>query len=478
MPGFVPIQSDTAAHSPSGPLASVVVAGGFVGAFAAVLSGLLQPGRRSDPQSSVGAQPTELPVASSESSGELAVPAGDEKGVNATLPDKAVASPSKKVPDRSNRVPDDGGKIGDVAEKASDGVDQFSNGAGKVPDTTDKAPDSIGMAFNDSGTVPERPRDTPACLVSDSVGKAPDKDRKVPDGQKRNHTGTGKASNAETPPIAAPVASQSTPGAIPTAMLVPPPGVDNSVTAAPQIRKSDTQKSADPLRTVPRSPRDGRPAKPDQTDPPTPHAVSSAIDLNPDKFVGKSETSPLTTPSNVPQAPSPTTDTAPVRPLDQPAVDPASPTHQVAPALVGILKTTDGVQSVTVHLQPPELGQVQIRVDRTTDGAAHVDISAERPETLALLKRDEPALQQTLDQAGVLSNGRSISFQVAAPEQIIASASRTDNVATDSGSSGQQQSGGTWRQNDDGQRDPGNRPSTEQQQARARWFRAGLDITA
>jgi flagellar hook-length control protein FliK len=146
--------------------------------------------------------------------------------------------------------------------------------------------------------------------------------------------------------------------------------------------------------------------------------------------------------------------------------------------LVGLLKTTDGVQSVTVHLRPPELGQVQIRVDRTMEGAAHVDITAERPETLALLKRDEPALQQTLDQAGILSNGRSVSFQVATPEQIVASTPRTDHMATDSGSSGQQQSDGAWRQNADAQHDPGDGPGSEQRQARARWFRAGLDITA
>jgi flagellar hook-length control protein FliK len=142
------------------------------------------------------------------------------------------------------------------------------------------------------------------------------------------------------------------------------------------------------------------------------------------------------------------------------------------------LQKTDGQQSVTVHLQPAELGQVQIRVDQTVAGAAHIAITAERPETLQLLQREEPRLQQVLDQAGVLSSGRTVSFQVATPEQIGATASRPDSMETGAGASGQGQSGGAWRQNGDSQNDFGRGPGPDQGQNRPRWFRAGLDITA
>jgi hypothetical protein len=159
-----------------------------------------------------------------------------------------------------------------------------------------------------------------------------------------------------------------------------------------------------------------------------------------------------------------------------PVVEPAIPADQVTPALVGLLKTTDGSQSLTVHLQPSELGQVQIRIDRTGGGATHVAITTETPETLALLQRDQPRLGQALEQAGVPLMGRNITFQLTPVVQIAGSAFRTDGMAAGSGNAGQDQSGGAWRQSSDQRRDPDAAP--DQRQARTRWFRAGLDITA
>jgi flagellar hook-length control protein FliK len=178
----------------------------------------------------------------------------------------------------------------------------------------------------------------------------------------------------------------------------------------------------------------------------------------------------------MPQVPPSVTVASPPSPVDK--VHPATPADQIAPALVGILQKNDGQQSVTIRLQPAELGQVQIRIDQTNAGAAHINIIAERPETLQLLQRDEPRLQQTLDQAGVLSSGRTVSFQVATPEQVGASASRPDSMETGSGTSGQGQSGGAWRQSGDSPNDFGRGSGTDQGQTRTRWFRAGLDITA
>jgi flagellar hook-length control protein FliK len=160
------------------------------------------------------------------------------------------------------------------------------------------------------------------------------------------------------------------------------------------------------------------------------------------------------------------------------ATDRAAPADQLAPALVGVLKTTDGTQSVTVRLQPAELGQVQIRVDRTTEGVSRVDITTDRPETLELLQRDQPKLDQALDQAGIPSSGRNVSFLLAPAEQLGAAASRPDSMSAGSGDTGQGQSQGAWRESSDSRHDPGSGPGPDQQQARARWFRAGLDITA
>jgi flagellar hook-length control protein FliK len=183
---------------------------------------------------------------------------------------------------------------------------------------------------------------------------------------------------------------------------------------------------------------------------------------------------------HAPQSVSSAAESAPARQiLDQPGqstLHPA-PAMQVAPALIALTRS-NGVESVTVRLQPAELGQVNIRVDRTIEGVAHVDITAERPETLQLLQRDEPRLQQALDQAGIQPSGRTVSFQVAAPEQTAASTSRPGGMEAGFGNSGQGQSGGAWRQSDDGRHDPGADANSDQGRTRVRWFRAGLDITA
>ena len=60
----------------------------------------------------------------------------------------------------------------------------------------------------------------------------------------------------------------------------------------------------------------------------------------------------------------------------------AAPAQQVSAALVSLAGTPGGGQRMTLRLEPAELGQVQIRIDRPTDAPAQVDISVQRPETL------------------------------------------------------------------------------------------------
>ena len=69
-----------------------------------------------------------------------------------------------------------------------------------------------------------------------------------------------------------------------------------------------------------------------------------------------------------------------------------------------------------MRLDPPELGRVQVRIDRPTDAPARVEITVEKAETLTLLLRDQPQLQRALDQAGVPAEGRSVTFHIASPE--------------------------------------------------------------
>lgn len=183
-------------------------------------------------------------------------------------------------------------------------------------------------------------------------------------------------------------------------------------------------------------------------------------------------------PSVTSEAPSGTpTQVAPTR---QPATTPTAelPTQQIAPAMVGLLRSADGSQSVTVNLHPAELGQVRIQIDQTQAGTAHVAITADRPETLQLLMHDQPHLQQVLDQAGVPSDGRGITFQMSPPDQVSPGASRPDSMAAGGGDLGRGQNGGAQGGGGSGQWGGGANPDQGQSQAQTRWFRAGLDIVA
>jgi hypothetical protein len=89
----------------------------------------------------------------------------------------------------------------------------------------------------------------------------------------------------------------------------------------------------------------------------------------------------------------------------------ATPAAQIASALVAF--SANGTSNVvTVQLQPAELGRVQISVTSDATGLSSVQVSADRPETLALLQNDQPELAKALDQAGIASAGRTVSFQL------------------------------------------------------------------
>ena len=153
--------------------------------------------------------------------------------------------------------------------------------------------------------------------------------------------------------------------------------------------------------------------------------------------------------------------------------------HQVSAALVSLSAGGDGTQRMTLRLEPAELGQVQIRIDRAPDAPARVDITVERPETMTLLLRDQPQLQRALDVAGVPTDGRSLTLHLATPDLVAPSAGTQGGMAANAGSG---QGGG----NGSGARSGGQGGTEESADtapddttaALPRWLRAGLDITA
>jgi len=90
---------------------------------------------------------------------------------------------------------------------------------------------------------------------------------------------------------------------------------------------------------------------------------------------------------------------------------PPPPVRQLAPVVVAVA-IPGGTARLAVTLEPAELGRVEISVERggTT---AEVRILAERPETLALLQRDQRELDRALGQAGIGPEERRLSFALA-----------------------------------------------------------------
>jgi flagellar hook-length control protein FliK len=156
---------------------------------------------------------------------------------------------------------------------------------------------------------------------------------------------------------------------------------------------------------------------------------------------------------------------------------------QMAPVLVSLGHASDGAQRLTMRLDPPELGHVQVRIDRPTDASARVEITVEKVETLTLLLRDQPQLQHALDLAGVPAEGRSVTFHVASPEP----APRSEPAPAPAlavaaggpsgdGSHGASRNGGQPERHQSGATDAGDTGFTPA--APPGWARGGLDITA
>lgn len=105
------------------------------------------------------------------------------------------------------------------------------------------------------------------------------------------------------------------------------------------------------------------------------------------------------------------TENSPPAATARPPAPTLPPARQVTPVLVAVA-IGGGTARLSVTLEPAELGRVEISVERSGD-AAQVQILAERPETLALLQRDQRELDRALNQAGIATEGRSVALGLA-----------------------------------------------------------------
>ena len=103
--------------------------------------------------------------------------------------------------------------------------------------------------------------------------------------------------------------------------------------------------------------------------------------------------------------------------------------------------TRDGASTLTIRLDPVELGRVEVRMQIDPAGKMLATISAEHASALDLLRRDATMLAQTLSQAGMQADAASFRFDTQASPGNGANAAGAGN--TSSGNAGSNAGGGT-----------------------------------
>ncbi len=93
---------------------------------------------------------------------------------------------------------------------------------------------------------------------------------------------------------------------------------------------------------------------------------------------------------------------------------PNLPAHALADQVaVNIQRgVAQGQDRINVQLRPAELGKVEIKMEMNHDGRMTAVISAERPETLDMLRQDSRSLIDALNQIGLRADSNSLSFNL------------------------------------------------------------------
>jgi flagellar hook-length control protein FliK len=95
------------------------------------------------------------------------------------------------------------------------------------------------------------------------------------------------------------------------------------------------------------------------------------------------------------------------------APTPSSVTVPVADVAVTIAAQVQaGNSHFEIRLDPPELGRIEVRLHVQHDGQTTSHLIVERPDTLDLLRRDAPALERALEQAGLKTSENSLQFSL------------------------------------------------------------------
>lgn len=98
-------------------------------------------------------------------------------------------------------------------------------------------------------------------------------------------------------------------------------------------------------------------------------------------------------------------------------------THIAAAEQVQVAITTatkDGLDRITMQLEPADLGRVEVRMEMGLDGRTQLHFTVDKAETLDALARDARSLERSLQEAGIKADAGSMQFNLRQQPQFAA----------------------------------------------------------
>ena len=95
-----------------------------------------------------------------------------------------------------------------------------------------------------------------------------------------------------------------------------------------------------------------------------------------------------------------------------PATMPAATPDMAALATNIAAKVKDGEKQFDIRLDPPDFGRVDVRLSVSSDGKAQAHVTADTPQTLDLLQRDQATLHRALQDTGLDLGNNSLNFSL------------------------------------------------------------------
>jgi flagellar hook-length control protein FliK len=88
--------------------------------------------------------------------------------------------------------------------------------------------------------------------------------------------------------------------------------------------------------------------------------------------------------------------------------------HVVADQVVVAVKHAkeDGIERITIQLQPNDLGHVEVKLESHSDGRSHIVFTADKADTLEILQRDVRMLERSLQEAGIKTDAGTMEFNL------------------------------------------------------------------